>query len=539
MTAQNQQARNGANGTEDHVRIFDTTLRDGEQAPGFSMTVGQKLRMARTLADLGVDIIEAGFAASSPGDFESVQTVSQEINGVTICSLARCVEGDIREAGKALKPAQRSRIHVFIGTSPVHREAKFNFTKEQVLEHAVASVRMACDLADEVEFSPEDAIRTERDYLGEVVAAAIDAGATTINIPDTVGYTTPAEIKELFEGLRADIGNDAIVLSTHCHDDLGLAAANSLAAVKGGARQIECAINGIGERAGNCSLEEVVMALKVRADHFGVDTQVNTNRLYGASRLLATLTGQPVSRNKAIVGRNAFVHEAGIHQHGVLKNRETYEIMKPEDVGVSRDNLILGKHSGRAAIAERAKRLGFDLGDNQLQSVFVAFKDLADTKKEVFDSDLEALILGETAGNAGPWRISGMHSGTGYGEASTPYGSIELINDDGEKFREAGEGDGPIDAIFSAIDKITGVSLELEDFTVRSVSSGEDALGEADVHVWFDGRRYHGRGVNTDIVAAGASAYLDVVNRILRQRDRLAAQKAEQAAATGEAARTA
>ncbi len=262
------------------------------------------------------------------------------------------------------------------------------------------------------------------------------------------------------------------------------------------------------------------MALKVRADHFGVDTQVNTTRIYGASRLLATLTGQPVPRNKAIVGRNAFAHEAGIHQHGVLKNRATYEIMKPEDVGVARDNLVLGKHSGRAAIAERARKLGFELGDNQLQSVFVAFKTLADTKKEVFDSDLEALILGETSGPAGPWRIAGLHSGTGYGADSTPYASIELVHDNGERFREAGEGDGPIDALFAAIDKITGVPLKLEDFVVRSVSGGEDALGEADVHVWHDGRRFHGRGVNTDIVAAGAMAYLDVVNRILRQRAR-------------------
>jgi 2-isopropylmalate synthase len=508
---------------KNRVRIFDTTLRDGEQAPGFSMTVGQKLRMARALADLGVDIIEAGFAASSPGDFEAVSSVAKEIDTATVCSLARAVEGDIREAGRALKGAKgRTRIHTFIGTSPVHRKDKLGLTKEQVIEAAVAAVTLALDLADEVEFSTEDAIRTERDYLSEVVHAAIAAGATTINIPDTVGYTTPSEIEELFRSLRAEIGGDSpVILSAHCHDDLGLAAANSLAAVKGGARQIECAVNGIGERAGNCSLEEVVMALKVRADHFGVETRINTPRIYGASRLLATLTGQPVPRNKAIVGRNAFVHEAGIHQHGVLKNRETYEIMKPEDVGVSRDNLVLGKHSGRAAIAERARKLGFELGDNQLQSVFVAFKKLADTKKEVFDSDLEALILGEASGTAGPWRIAGLHSGTGYGPGSTPYASIELIHDDGQRYREAGEGDGPIDALFAAIDKITGVPLQLEDFVVRSVSGGEDALGEADVHVWHEGRRYHGRGTSTDIVAAGAMAYLDVVNRILRQRGRL------------------
>jgi 2-isopropylmalate synthase len=509
------------------VRIFDTTLRDGEQAPGFSMTAGQKLRMARMLADLGVDIIEAGFAASSPGDFDSVETVAREVKGPTICALARCVEGDVREAGRALKNAGRSRIHVFIATSPVHREFKLQMSKDQVVEAAARAVLLARELADEVEFSTEDAIRTERDFLSQVVREAVGAGATTINIPDTVGYTTPTEIEALFRSLRAEIGDDGIVLSAHCHDDLGLAVANSLAAVQGGARQIECAINGIGERAGNCSLEEVVMALKVRADHFGLDTGVDSSRLYGASRLLATLTGQPVPRNKAIVGRNAFVHEAGIHQHGVLKNRETYEIMKPEDVGVSRDNLVLGKHSGRAAISERARRLGFELGENQLQSVFVAFKKLADTKKEVFDSDLEALILGETSGSAGPWRIAGLHSGTGYGAESAPYASIELVHDNGERFREAGEGDGPIDALFAAIDKITGVPLKLEDFVVRSVSGGEDALGEADVHVWHENRRYHGRGVNTDIVAAGAAAYLDVVNRILRQRARASDRAAE------------
>lgn len=504
-----------------HVRIFDTTLRDGEQAPGFTMTSGQKLRMATALAELGVDIIEAGFAAASPDDFGAVERVAKDITGPTICSLTRCNEGDIRESARALKPAKRGRIHLFLATSPIHREYKLGMDKAQVLQAAFDAITMARDEVDEIEFSPEDAIRTEPDYLVEVVQAAVAAGATTINVPDTVGYTTPSEIEALFAMLRDAIDDPAITLSAHCHDDLGLAVANSLAAVRGGARQIECAVNGIGERAGNCALEEVVMALKVRGDHFGVATKVDTTRLYGASRLLSTLTGQQTPRNKAIVGRNAFAHEAGIHQHGVLKNRKTYEIMKPEDVGMSDDNIVLGKHSGRAAIAERARRLGFDLGDNQLQSVFVAFKDLADKKKEVFDSDLEALILGEATDPHGGWRIAGMHSGTGYGEESTPYGSIELISPDGARLREAGEGDGPIDAIFAAIDKITGVPLSLESFSVRSVSSGEDALGEADVHVIHEGRRYHGRGVDTDIVAAGAAAYLDVVNRILRQRARV------------------
>ncbi len=504
-----------------HIAIFDTTLRDGEQAPGFTMTGGQKLRMARMLAELGVDIIEAGFAAASPGDFDAVTRIAAEIEGPTICTLARCVEADIREAGRAVAPAKRSRIHTFIGASPTHRDHKLEMTKDDVVERATACVRLAAELADEVEFSPEDALRTEPEFLDRIIMAAVEAGATTINVPDTVGYATPTELTALFARLRA-LAPDHVTLSAHCHDDLGMAVANSLAAIAGGAGQVECALNGIGERAGNAALEEIVMTLKVRNDAFHADTNVDTTKLYPASRLLATLTGQPTPRNKAIVGRNAFAHESGIHQHGVLKNRETYEIMRAEDVGVSRDNLVLGKHSGRAALGERARRLGYELGENQLQSVFVAFKELADRKKEVFDSDLEALILGETAaGAAGGWSIRGLHTGTGYGADAKPYGSIELENAQGERFREAGDGDGPIDAIFQAIGRITGVELELEDFQVRSVSAGEDALGEADVHVLHEGRRYHGRGVNTDIVAAGAAAYLDVVNRVLRQRARL------------------
>ena len=334
-----------------HVKIFDTTLRDGEQAPGFSMSSGQKLAMAEALEGLGVDIIEAGFAAASPGDFEAIKTIAEAVKDSTICSLARCNEGDIRASGEAIKPAKSGRIHTFIATSPLHREFKLKMSKDEIVRRAIEGVELCRQYTDDVEFSPEDAIRTERDYLKRVVEAAIKAGATTINIPDTVGYTTPEEIQDLFQFLTTEVeGADKAVFSAHCHDDLGLAVANSLAAVRGGARQVECALNGIGERAGNCATEEVVMALNTRKDYFGLSTQIKTEGIYAASKLLSTLTGNPVPRNKAIVGKNAFAHESGIHQHGVLANRETYEIMKPEDVGVSTDNLVLGKHSGLSLI---------------------------------------------------------------------------------------------------------------------------------------------------------------------------------------------
>lgn len=523
MTVDHTGPQNSVETSARIIKIFDTTLRDGEQAPGFTMTAGQKLRMAEMLCELGVDVMEAGFAAASPGDFDAIKRIAGEVKGPTICSLARATEGDIRQAGESTRPAARNRIHIFLGSSPTHREFKLNMTKAQVLEKAAFAVAMGKDLADEVEFSPEDAIRTETDFLLEVIATAVDAGADIINVPDTVGYATPDEIRDLFRTIKATLP-DGVTLSAHCHDDLGMAVANSLAAAEGGAEQIECTINGIGERAGNASLEEIVMAMKVRSDIFGLDTRIDTTKLYPASRLLTTLTGQPVQRNKAITGRNAFAHESGIHQHGVLKNRETYEIMRAEDIGVSRDNIVLGKHSGRAALAERAERLGYSLGENQLQSVFVAFKEVADRKKEVFDSDLEALILGETTTMASTkavgWTLAGIHAGSGYGDNAQPYGSVELVGADGERQRDAGEGDGPIDAIFGAIQRITGVDVELVDFQIRALSTGSDALGEADVHVMHEGQSYHGRGVDTDIVAAGARAFLDTVNRIIRTKQR-------------------
>ncbi len=518
-------------GADDCVRIFDTTLRDGEQAPGFSMTVGQKLRLARALAELQVDIIEAGFAAASPGDAEAVRRIAEEIEGPTICSLARTRPGDIAAAGEALAPAKSKRVHTFIATSPIHREHKLRMSTDQVLKEIEQGVRHARQWTDDVEFSAEDAIRTERPFLIEALACAIESGATTVNVPDTVGYATPEEIYDLFTFLiRETPGADGVIFSAHCHDDLGLAVANSLAAVRAGARQIEGAINGIGERAGNCAVEEAVMALRTRADHFGLDTGVEARRLAPTSKLLGVLTGNVPPRNKAIVGKNAFAHEAGIHQHGMLAHAETYEIMRPEDVGVARSSLVLGKHSGKHALAERARELGFDLGDNQLQSIFVAFKSLADKKSEVLDSDLEALILNQTSGTIGPWSLEGLHVSSGFGAQALPYAAVELAHAYGERRREAATGDGPLDAVFNAIQRITGVMLQLESFELRSVTGGEDAQGQADVRALVNGRSWHGTGVSTDVVAAGAYAFLDVINRVERHASRMAARAENQAA---------
>ena len=501
-----------------HVKIFDTTLRDGEQAPGFSMTSGQKLQMAKAIEGLGADVIEAGFAAASPGDFDAIQTIAREVKDSTVCSLARCNEGDIRASGEAIKPATSGRIHTFIATSPLHREFKLKMSKDEIVERATQGVELCRQYTDDVEFSAEDAIRTERDYLKRVVEAAIKAGATTINIPDTVGYTTPEEIQNLFEFLCREIeGADTVTFSAHCHDDLGLAVANSLAAVRGGARQVECALNGIGERAGNCALEEVTMALRTRKDFYHLDTRLKTEGIYGASKLLAAITGNAVPRNKAIVGKNAFAHESGIHQHGVLANRETYEIMKPEHVGVSTDNLILGKHSGRAALKNRAEKLGFKLEDNQLQSVFVAFKALADEKKEVFDADIEALILGEAVGQAGPWNIESLYVSAGSDDNRQPQATVKLIHEDGRSVTAVKDCAGPMNAVFMAINEITDKPLKLDHFAVQSVSGGEDAMAEASVQVSTEFESYHGRGTSTDTVLASAKAYLDVINRIERR----------------------
>jgi len=502
----------------DRVIIFDTTLRDGEQAPGCSMTLREKLRVASSLRDLNVDVIEAGFAAASPGDFDSIQAIAEEISGPVICSLARCHPEDVARAAAAVKPAEKGRIHVFVATSEIHRTLKLQMTKEEVIHRAVESVQLALEHCDDVEFSAEDASRTELSYLAEVVQAVIEAGARTINIPDTVGYAVPTEFAEVFNYLNANVPsiNEAI-LSVHCHDDLGMAVANSLAAVGAGVRQIECTINGIGERAGNCSLEEIVMALRTRADFFNIDTDIDTTRLYPTSRLVSSITGMHVPRNKAIVGENAFAHEAGIHQHGMLKDASTYEIMKPESVGLSRSNLVLGKHSGRHAFRERVEQLGFELSDDELNRAFDEFKKLADRKKEMFDGDLEAIIMNAGETRPGPWSLDELQISAGTGKIAGA--AVQISHADRGSVKEAAVGDGPVEAAFKALERAVGFSMELKNFEVRSVTIGEDAQGEVTVTVEYNGHSYRGHGISTDIVEAGALAYLEVINRVSRRMD--------------------
>ena len=506
------------NAVDDRVVIFDTTLRDGEQAPGCSMTLNEKLRVATALRDLNVDVVEAGFPAASPGDFESVRTIARSIEGPTICGLARCNPNDIRCAWDAVKDAASPRIHVFVATSQIHREHKLQMAKEEILRSAVESVSLARECCEDIEFSPEDASRTELEYLAQVVQAVIEAGATTVNIPDTVGYAVPGEFFEVFKYLTEHVsGIDAVRLSAHCHDDLGLAVANSLAAVQAGARQIECTMNGIGERAGNCSLEEVVMALKTREGHFGVTTAVDTRRLYPTSRIVASVTGMHTPRNKAIVGENAFAHEAGIHQHGMLQHRATYEIMRPEDVGLARSNLVLGKHSGRHAFRERVQQLGFGLDDVELNRCFDEFKRLADRKKDMYDADIEAIIMNVDVGKTGPWIIDELRITAGTGTVAAA--ALKLSHTDGREIREAAEGDGPVAAAFRALEAATGVDLTLKNFEVRGVTVGDDAQGEVTVTVEYNQQSFRGHAVSTDIVESAAFAYLEVINRIVRRRD--------------------
>ena len=501
------------------IRIFDTTLRDGEQAPGCSMTPREKLRIAKALAELNVDVIEAGFPAASPGDFESVKAIADEDFGPVICGLARCNPEDIEKVHAAVKGAKRHRIHVFVATSQIHREYKLKMAKEEIIKSAVGAVTMARELCDDVEFSPEDASRTEHSYLAEVVSAAIEAGATTVNIPDTVGYTVPAEFDRLFRYLIEHVGgiND-ITLSVHCHDDLGMAVANSLAAVHAGARQVECTINGIGERAGNCSLEEIVMALKTRSEFFGLHTDIETTRLYPTSRLVSSVTGMHVPRNKAIVGENAFAHEAGIHQHGMLQHSSTYEIMRPQDVGISRSSLVLGKHSGRHAFRDRVRELGFELDEFEINRAFQEFKKLADKKKDLYDGDIEAIIMHVDSSSPGPWvmKLLEVHSSTEH-EARA---KVVLVGENGEHVEERAEGDGPIAASFQALERVTGVDLTLKKFEVRSASMGGDAQGEVTVTVEHNGVSYRGHGTSVDTVEAGSRAYLEVINRVLRRQQR-------------------
>jgi 2-isopropylmalate synthase len=504
---------------DNQIRIFDTTLRDGEQAPGCSMTLREKLRVAKALSELNVDIIEAGFPAASPGDFESVKAIADENLGPVICGLARCNPGDIEKVHAAVKGADKHRIHVFVATSAIHREYKLKMAKEEIIKSAVGAIKMARELCDDVEFSPEDASRTELGYLAEVVTAAIEAGASTVNIPDTVGYTVPAEFDELFRYLKAHVERiDEITLSVHCHNDLGMAVANSLAAVRAGARQVECTINGIGERAGNCSLEEVVMAVKIRSEFFGLETGVDTTRLYPISRLVSSITGMHPPRNKAIVGENAFAHEAGIHQHGMLQHASTYEIMRPEDVGIAKSNLVLGKHSGRHAFRDRVRELGFELDEFETNRVFQEFKKLADKKKEIYDGDIEAIIMNVDNASTGPWTLKSLEVQTSTDQPAKA--TVVLIDEDNARASVTATGDGPVAAAFQALEGVTGVRIVLRNFELHSASIGEDAQGEVTVTVEHEGASYRGNGTSVDIVEAGCRACLEVINRILRRRRR-------------------
>lgn len=503
----------------DVITVFDTTLRDGEQSPGCSMNTDEKMEIAKALVELGVDVIEAGFPIASPDDFKAVQRIASEFGNsdTTIAGLARCRVEDIDRAGDALKGAKNARLHVFLATSAIHREHKLKMTKDEIVTKAVESVKRAVDLIPNVEFSPEDAARTEIDFLCEVTERAIEAGATTINIPDTVGYATPSRYFDVITTLKQRVPNiDKAVISTHCHNDLGLAVANSLAAIEAGARQVECTINGLGERAGNAALEEIVMALKTRHDHYGVTTRINTPKLFAMSRMISRITGMVVQRNKAIVGQNAFAHEAGIHQHGMLQERTTYEIMRPEDVGYIGTNLVLGKHSGRHAFRDRVKHLGFTLGDDALQRVFDDFIALADKKKDVYDSDIVALIENH-ADTPDQWQLSRFH--TVAGTDVLPTATLEMRRTGtAEVVRDAATGDGPIDAIFQALERVIGIKARLDDYKVRSVSSGTDAQGEVRLSINVAGRTYHGNGVDTDVVAASAQAYLKALNRAAADR---------------------
>ena len=506
---------------EDRVLIFDTTLRDGEQSPGASMNHVEKLEVARALAALGVDVIEAGFPIASQGDFDAVRAIAGEITGASVCALARCNDRDIDRAWEAIQFAQKPRIHIFLATSAIHREHKLRMTKEQIIARAVESVRRAKEHCLDVEFSPEDAARTEIEFLVEVVEAAIAAGATVVNIPDTVGYALPAQYGRTIRTLKERVKNiDQAIISTHCHDDLGLAVANSLAGVEAGARQVECTINGIGERAGNASLEEVVMILKTRHDFFNLSTNIKSERLYPVSRMVSSITGLAVQRNKAIVGRNAFAHESGIHQDGMLKERSTYEIMRPEEVGVPKTDLVLGKHSGRHALRDRVNELGYHLSAEQVEVLFEDFKTLADKKKEVYDEDLLVLIEKHIADIPAHWQLLDLH--TIAGPNVIPTATVRIKRPDGQIVQDAAIGDGPVDAIFKAVERVTGIAANLREFHVRGVTEGKDAQGVVtlELEVQSDNRAFRGRAASTDIIEASALAYLNAVNAISSLRDR-------------------
>lgn len=509
---------------KDRVLIFDTTLRDGEQAPGAAMTITEKLRLAHQLAQLRVDIIEAGFPFSSPAQFEAVQRIAKEVDGPTICALARTTESDIRAAGEALRTGTNTRIHTFVATSDIHLHAKFSDKRygetieekrATILEMTDQSVRLARQFTDNVEFSAEDAGRTEIDFLCRVVTVAADAGATTINIPDTTGYCLPHEYAEFFRTIfeRCNL-NENVILSTHCHDDLGLAVANSLSGVLAGARQVECTINGIGERAGNASLEEIVMALKVRSQRFGVDTGINTPLLAETSKMVSIATGFTVPPNKAVVGGNAFSHEAGIHQHGVLKSRETYEIMRAEDVGQHAEGIRLGRHSGRHGLANRLEKMGVSLSDDMQEDIYQQFVALADRKKEIYDEDLIHLVRqARTGTQTAHYRLDHMHVSTGTRREPRAEVLVHHFNTD-MSCREVATGDGPVDAVYKAIDQATGSPHDLISYNIRSVTEGADAMGEVTVLIENTGAFFRGVSRSTDVLMASAEAYITALNQL-------------------------
>jgi 2-isopropylmalate synthase len=495
------------------IIIFDTTLRDGEQAPGASLNQKEKLEIAYTLSALGVDIIEAGFPITSKGDFASVREIAKSVKGPVICALARAIRKDIDAAYQATKVSRRPRIHVFLATSKVHMKYKLKKAEDEILRLAVQAVRYARRYCPDIEFSPEDASRSDRNFLFKVVQAVIEAGATTVNIPDTVGYSEPQEYGGLISSIKENVANiDQAIISVHCHNDLGLAVANSLEAIKNGARQVECTINGIGERAGNASMEEIVMAIKTRRDIFsGLETQIKTNQIYKASRLVSKLTGFAVAPNKAIVGGNAFRHESGIHQDGILKERSTYEIIRPEDVGFTGRGLVLGKHSGRHALLERLKELSIHLPQRQIGNVYLRFKALADKKKNIFDDDLISIVEDEIKIINPIWKLESfvINSGTDI----MPCARVNLKYKH-KKLSAQSSGDGPVDACFKSIDKITGIKGELQDYRIEAVTKGKDALGEVILKLKAKGRTVTARGSSTDIIEASVRAYINALNKI-------------------------
>lgn len=494
------------------IRIFDTTLRDGEQSPGCSMNVEEKVIIARQLAQLGVDIIEAGFAISSPGDFEAIQRISREVEGPVICSLARARMEDIERAAAAVADAPRKRIHTFLSTSDIHLKHQFRMSREEAKLRAAEMVRKACSLVEDVEFSPMDATRSEPEYLYEVLEAVIDAGATTVNIPDTVGYATPEDFGALIRGIRENVRNiGKAVISVHCHNDLGLAVANSLSAILNGAGQIECTINGIGERAGNASLEEVVMALRIKKEVYGADTGIKTGEIIKSSRLLTRVTGMQVQANKAIVGANAFAHESGIHQDGLLKEKSTYEIISPESVGLSQSNIVMGKHSGRHAFRARLTEMGYDLTEEELNRAFDRFKKLADQKKEVYEDDLNAIVSDEIAKQHEVYRLKSLYVETG--TLVSPTATIEVETEE-KTLKEIGKGDGPVDAVYKTLDRLTHNTGKLQSYIVAAITGGTDAQGEVTVKIEAEGKVVTGHGSDTDILVASAKAYLSAINKL-------------------------